>query len=169
MTPSRGSKSSPKETLALPSPFAPISPYCPPACQRNELLFHSPDDITTSPTFPWQWQAGEAEAKDEGQAQGEAGLCDGGGSCSLPIRPGDMGTGRPLPSPAKWRPPRCSLFRVGLQEHPPLPHSGIRLPQRPALPPYPFYPQPCLSLPIPLGALGRGTSVSLSSAALFPF
>lgn len=172
MTPSRGSKSSPKETLALPSAFAPISPYCPPAYQRNELLFHSPGDITASPTFPWRWQAGEAEAKDEGQAQGGAGLYEGRGSGSLPISLGDMGPRGLSQAPAKQRPPTCSLFRAGLLSRsvPPFLILALVWPQRPPLP-ISLLPSGLSSSALPYRDPGRGTSVSplLPFSSLFSF
>lgn len=168
MTPSRGSKSLPKETLALPSPFAPISPYCPPAYQRNELLFHSPGDITASPTFPWRWQAGEAEAKDEGQAQGGARLYEGGGSCSLPIRPGGHGTKRPLPSSSQAAASTLQPFPSWSPGAPPFLILALVLPQSPPLP-ISLLPSGLSSSAHPCRGPGRGTSVSLSSAALFLF
>lgn len=69
------------------------------------------------------------------------------------------------PCPADQQPPHCSLLRAGLQEHPSPPHSGVSFAPRPSSPLYPSYLTP-ESLPIPLGALGRGTPASLPPTAL---
>lgn len=137
MTPSRGSKSSPKEALALPLSFAPISPYCPLQIREISCSFIARMTPQHPPCFHDDGKQVRQRQRMEVRPRVGLGFMRAETPAPSLTRPEGHGDKESPSSPTEQWPPHCSLLQTGLRELP-TPHLFLALisPHHPSLPLY---------------------------------